>query len=39
MQAIGRLTTLAITALAALGLVVAARSIPDVKRYLDMRRM
>ncbi len=39
MRTIGRLTTLVGAAVAAVGVVVGIRSIPDIKRYLKMRSM
>ncbi len=39
MRTIGRLTTLVGAAVAAVGVVVGIRSIPDIKRYLKMREM
>jgi len=39
MRAIGVLTTLVLAAAAAGAVAVGVRSVPDVKRYLAMRRM
>jgi hypothetical protein len=39
MRAVGVLTTLAFGAVLAGAVVVGVRSVPDVKRYLAMRRM
>jgi hypothetical protein len=39
MRAIGILTTLLLGAAMAGAVVVGIRSVPDVKRYLEMRRM
>ncbi len=39
MRLLGILTTAAMSALAVAALVIGARSVPDVKRYLKMRSM
>jgi hypothetical protein len=39
MRGIGRFTTLVVLAAAGVAAVVAAKSIPDIKRYLRMREM
>ena len=39
MRALGILTTLVLGAVTAAAVAVGIRSIPDVKRYLEMRRM
>ena len=39
MKALGLLTTVVMTALAAFAAVVAVRSIPDIQRYLKIRSM
>jgi putative N-acetylmannosamine-6-phosphate epimerase len=39
MRAVGIMTTLALSAVLAGAVVVGIRSVPDVKRYLAMRRM
>ena len=39
MQAIGWTATVAVGLVVVVGLVVGARSIPDVKRYMKIRRM
>lgn len=39
MRTIGRLTTMACLAAAALAAVVGVKSIPDIKRYLRIREM
>jgi hypothetical protein len=38
-RVLGVLTTLLLGAVLAVGVVVGVRSVPDVKRYLEMRRM
>jgi hypothetical protein len=39
MRALGVLTTLVLGAAVAVAVAVGIRSVPDVKRYLEMRRM
>ncbi len=39
MRAVGRVTTVVVVAAVAAGVVVGVRSIPDIKRYLKIRRM
>ncbi|MDQ1714667.1 MAG: hypothetical protein QOG52_1744 [Frankiaceae bacterium] len=39
MRTVGIITTFVVGLLAAAGLVVGARSLPDIKRYLRMRSM
>jgi formate hydrogenlyase subunit 3/multisubunit Na+/H+ antiporter MnhD subunit len=38
-RAIGKLSTFLVLAAAAVGAVVAVKSIPDMKRYAEMRKM
>jgi hypothetical protein len=38
-RTLGKFTTATAAALTAFGLFVAVRSIPDIRRYLSMRRM
>jgi hypothetical protein len=38
-RVLGVLTTLLLGAVLAVGVVVGVRSVPDMKRYLEMRRM
>jgi hypothetical protein len=39
MRVIGVITTVVVAAVAAVGLAVGIRSVPDIKRYLKMRSM
>ncbi|MGH3412513.1 MAG: DUF6893 family small protein [Marmoricola sp.] len=39
MRLLGKLTTLAILAGLGLGVAVGVKSVPDVRRYLEMRKM
>lgn len=39
MRSVGKLATLVLSVFIALAAVMLVRSIPDIKRYLEMRRM